>query len=163
MNWNEWRGFCSENGLSQEEASESWGIYKEIISEAAGAAIYSFLEEDDHGDSEAGLDAHHELRDENGRPPPVQSDDPAYEKHLMNEPSFHPYLNDLLNLQEKLHKSLSEEPDDQLDDDLIAVALQDFDNLSESIHGIRKRIQHHRECANTLEKEAESIIRRSLE
>ncbi len=46
MNWNEWRKFCSENGLSLDQASESWTNYKNMTSIAQDAALAGFSSDD---------------------------------------------------------------------------------------------------------------------
>ena len=71
MNWNEWRKFCSENGLSLDQASETWQNYKELKADAKTAAldvVHNLMYgEDEEGEEynpvEEILDAKEELGD----------------------------------------------------------------------------------------------------
>ncbi len=71
MNWNEWRKFCSENGLSLDQASETWQNYKELKEEADRAAldvVHNLVygedeEEEEYNPVEEILDAKEELGD----------------------------------------------------------------------------------------------------
>ncbi len=71
MNWNEWRKFCSENGLSLDQASETWQNYKELREEADRAAldvVHNMVygedeEEEEYNPVEEILDAKEELAD----------------------------------------------------------------------------------------------------
>lgn len=150
MNWNEWRGFCSERELTQEETRESWKVYKESISEAEEAAIAGFV-----GNPTQDL------------PPFIpqgayytkQQEIPDFNDPLHTNEAFHPFLNDLLHLQNSLNESLSEEPEDETDGEkdteLIADAEESYNNFWTSFDAIKIRVQYYRGLADILEKEVE--------
>jgi len=152
MNWNEWRGFCSESGLSQEEARESWGIYKNLVSEAEGAAIYPFLEGDDQ---EAMLDAAEDL-------PHLHNPTFAEREQIdltgsISDPN--PFINELINFQEQLNERLSEKSDDELDEetdaDLMESTEECYLHLLKSLEHVRNRIEYYHEQSTLLTREAE--------
>ena len=146
MNWNEWRGFCSETGLSQEETSESWAIYKNLLSEAEGAAIYPFLEEDDQ---EAILDA--------------TEDSPLHnpEGGEIN-PFVNPFINELIDFQDHLNEKLSEESDDDSNEETDTYLIENIEqadlHLQQTLTQFRERIDYYNERASLLTQEADETV-----
>ena len=149
MNWNEWRVFCSERELTQEEVGESWRVYKEIIKGAPVQALVATF------------------------PEVYESDDPdaAAEAYLSNDAQTH--IDYLMHLQNNLNDALPEEfegeTDEEVDTELIANAEESYHNLHQTLEGIKIRIQYYREHANALENDAVVItdnmvqaIRRAL-
>ena len=146
MNWNEWRGYCTEHGLTTAQTSESWTNYKNMILIAQDAALAGFSSDD--------------IMDEDWR----------------TGKEYNPFVEQVMDAFEELSEQIENEMEEQeltgndLDEQLFINMEDHSENLVDSLAAIKDRIDFYKAKADILQREADEAaddyakkIRRSLD
>ena len=150
MNWNEWRRYCTEHGLTTAQTSESWTNYKNMILIAQDAALAGFSSDD--------------IMDEDWRTGP---NEPIHEQIREVAESINEAISEVIedNTEEE-ERLLDPEYDEQLFLDLE----DDSKDILESFANIKDRIEYYEARAKIIRREADEAaeqyardIRRSLD
>ena len=151
MNWNEWRGYCAEEGLTAEDTRDSWKNYKKMRQDARDAAILGFETVEEYQNYD------------------VESDEevPIQEQIREVAESINEAISEVIedNAEEEV-RLLDPEYDEQLFLDLE----DDSKDILESFANIKDRIEYYEARAKILRREADEAadqyardIRRSLD
>lgn len=145
MNWNEWRGYCAEYGLTSEETRDSWKNYKKMRQDARDAAIQGFESVEEWGANDEEIPIQDQIREV------AESINEAISEALEEEDN---------------EENLLSHADEQLFLDLE----DDSKDILESFANIKERIEYYEARAKILRREADEAadqyardIRRSLD
>lgn len=146
MNWNEWRGYCTEYGLTAEETRDSWKNYKKMRQDARDAALQGFESVEEWGANDEELPIQDQIREV--------------------AESINEAISDAIEDTEIEERLLDPEYDEQLFLDLE----DDSKDILESFANIKDRIEYYEARAKILRREADEAadqyardIRRSLD
>ena len=150
MNWNEWRGYCAEEGLTAEDTRDSWKNYKKMRQDARDAAILGFETVAEYQNYD------------------VESDEevPIQEQIREVAESINEAISEALEEEDNNEENLLSHADEQLFLDLE----DDSKDILESFANIKDRIEYYEARAKILRREADEAadqyardIRRSLD